>query len=380
MTTTLYKKARKSEKVQQWTIELQDNRYRVVSGFVDQGSTTSKWTTCSGKSIGNKNETSPEAQAKLEVEAKIRKKKKEGYGLDKDLASRAAYFEPMLAAKYMDRLGKVEYPVFVQPKLNGFRCIFTKDGPHTRKGEKYSSIPHIEEVLKPIFDKYPEAILDGELFNPVYNTQLNELAKIIAPGKVPTPESLERSEQIVQYHVYDCLNVGTVDIDSAFTDRCKTIDNHLTSRKRGHDYIHGVPTDYATSEAEVLSIYDGWLAKGYEGAMVRIPSSPYVNGRSTNLLKVKPKDDDEFLIIDILEGIGNKSGRAATIVLRMKAGRLFEANCMGSFEVGAEILRNKKDYIGKQATIYYNGFTGLGIPNFAQFNPATSMVQTLDRQ
>lgn len=44
------------------------------------------------------------------------------------------------------------------------RCVATKNGLFTRKGEKYISVPHIEEALKPFFDKHPESVLDGELF------------------------------------------------------------------------------------------------------------------------------------------------------------------------------------------------------------------------
>ena len=43
--------------------------------------------------------------------------------------------KPMLANKFPDHKHKVNYPVMVDRKYNGVRCITTSKGMFTRKGE-----------------------------------------------------------------------------------------------------------------------------------------------------------------------------------------------------------------------------------------------------
>ena len=75
--------------------------------------------------IGKNNETSPEQQAKLEAEAKYTKKLDEGYFLTKDEALSEIVILPTLAHEYSDHSDKINWskPVYVQPKLDGMRCL-----------------------------------------------------------------------------------------------------------------------------------------------------------------------------------------------------------------------------------------------------------------
>ena len=73
--------------------------------------------------------------------------------------------KPMLAYK----VGKKEIDwsekTFIQPKLDGVRCLFTKNGAYSRTGKKFMNVAHIEEDLEDFFKKYPYKVLDGELYN-----------------------------------------------------------------------------------------------------------------------------------------------------------------------------------------------------------------------
>ena len=89
------------------------------------------------------------------------------------------FYEPMLAQKFEDREATLEYPVYSQPKLDGIRCIVQmKDGKivsHTRTGREIETIPHILEELKFFFDLYPNAVLDGELYNHALKSDFNKI-------------------------------------------------------------------------------------------------------------------------------------------------------------------------------------------------------------
>ena len=43
--------------------------------------------------------------------------------------------KPMLAHKYNPE--KADYPAYIQPKLDGVRCVFTKNGAYSRTGKEF---------------------------------------------------------------------------------------------------------------------------------------------------------------------------------------------------------------------------------------------------
>ena len=81
--------------------------------------------------------------------------------------------KPMLAYPVSDKPIDYTKPVFMQPKLDGVRCLiqqeFHKDGDkvvaYSRTGKKWLNIDHVLQSLKPFFAGNPDVILDGELYN-----------------------------------------------------------------------------------------------------------------------------------------------------------------------------------------------------------------------
>lgn len=118
---TLYKRTTTGA-VQQWSQEIQGNRYRTLSGQVGGKIVVSEWTVCQGKNAGRANATSPEEQAVREVAANYTKKQKEGYH-DTVEAIDTPRQGVMLAKDYKDYGEKVFRGVFrpySQPKLDGW--------------------------------------------------------------------------------------------------------------------------------------------------------------------------------------------------------------------------------------------------------------------
>jgi ATP-dependent DNA ligase len=131
-----------------------------------------------------------------------------------------------------------------------------------------------------------------------------------------------------------------------------------------------VVADYrmAVNNDEVMRVYQDYVDDGYEGAIVRENGS-YEHKRSNGLLKVKPEDDDEGTILDITDGSGNWAGAAYNVTIKMKNGKVFDAVFTGPRPQREEILKNKKNWIAKEVTYTYIGFTGLGTPNSGRVNP-----------
>ena len=70
--------------------------------------------------------------------------------------------KPMLAHKFDDSRVDSPQPVYIQPKLDGVRCLFTKDGAYSRTGKKFMNLAHIELALIPFFKQQPDVVLDGK--------------------------------------------------------------------------------------------------------------------------------------------------------------------------------------------------------------------------
>jgi DNA ligase-1 len=357
-------------KFRTWKQEQQGNKYRTISGVDGSDNlVTSEWTICEGKNVGKKNATTGESQATAEIEAKYKKQLKTGYSKTKSGATSGTnYVEPMLAKDFDDYINKIDFSkgVYVQNKYNGARCVATLENGEvvlkSRKGELWVSVPHINKDLVSFFKKYPNAVLDGELYNYELREKLNELMKLVRKTKDVSAEDLAKSEKMVRFYIYDGYNENE---EEAYSFRKEWIDETLP---KFSTYYRKVKTVKVNSMKEVDKIYETYLADGEEGAIIRIVDSPYEHKRSKNLLKYKPQDDDEAVILDIIEGTGNWSKTAKTATLKWK-GKTFDATFLKSYELGVERLKNKKDWIGKTVTFYYTGLTGLGTPNYARIDP-----------
>jgi DNA ligase-1 len=352
---TIYKET-KGGKIQQWQIEVVGNRYRTISGQTDGKLIVSEWTVVSGKNEGRSNSTTDEEQAVKEAEAKRKLKLERGYFQSVSDVGEKQYFEPMLATKWEDRKDKVEYPIYSQPKLDGIRCIVSKNGMFSRNGKPIVSAPHIFEALKPVFDENPEYIFDGELYADKFANDFNKIVSLVKKTK-PTAEDLVESKSVIEYHIYDfpsckkkfstrIMDLALVFLDYQIGRVCKL-----------------VSTQIVFGDEEVMELYGNYVDEGYEGQMLRL-DKPYENKRSNSLMKHKSFMDEEFTILDIVEGEGNRTGTAGYFVFKTKDGKPFKSNVKGTFAETAEMLRNKSSLIGKEATVKYFALTPDGIPRF----------------
>jgi len=352
---TIYKKT-KTGATQEWSIEVEGNKYRTQSGQVGGVISTNEWTVVYGKNVGRANATTDDEQALAEAVAKRTKKLESGYFEDINNINEQQYFEPMLASKWEDSKDKITYPIFSQPKLDGIRCIVTKDGMFSRNGKAIISAPHIFESLKPLFETNSQLIFDGELYADKFANDFNKIVSLVKRTK-PTVEDLAESKKNIQYWIYDLPNE-----DDAFEIRSQALYDLFMEWSYFNSHCINVDTDVCRSEKEVMELYEGYVEKGYEGQILRL-NGKYENKRSKFLLKHKSFQDSEFPILDICEGEGNKTGQVGYMVFEIE-GKRFKSNVKCSWEEGAEILKSKSKLIGKSATIQYFNLTPDGIPRF----------------
>ena len=321
------------------------------------------WWTVAGLQSGNKVTGAPkrctpasqptaELQAIFEAKAEEAKKLKRDYHLTVDGTSNAKYFAPMLAEKYAPEL--VRDGDLIQAKLDGIRCIATKEGLRTRKGEVITSCPHISEQLVAFFHKFPNAILDGELYNHDLKDNFNELASIIRKQK-PNAEQLQRAARDIEFHVYDLVYSDSL----AETALDRNVDLHNCMVDFGWS-IQVVPTSTVSNHDEVRRFFEASIRRGYEGAMVRKADAPYHQKRTKALMKFKEFQTEEFPVVRIEEGVGNWAGFGKRAVCTLPDGREFGAGVKGNQAFCKELLGRTVGI----ATIQFFELTPDGVPRF----------------
>ena len=347
--------------VQTWTIEVQEDKYRTAYGQVDGKGQTTNWTTCYPTNEGRANARTGIEQALFEAKALWKKKKDSGCFEDIKDIDTSLFTEPMLAKKYEDYKDEIKYPIFSQPKLDGLRLVARKDGLFSRNGKEYFSVPHIARALEPIFKMFPNIILDGELYCDKFANDFNAICSLVKKTK-PTEEDLKASEAVIQYWIYDW-----VDIKSTFSSRYDDIKCFVKVCK--NDAIRLVSTTKVQCSKELDDLYTEYLQQEYEGQMVRI-DKPYEMKRSKYLLKRKEFQDREYEIVGTIEGEGNKTGMLGAFVLKNDNGLTFNSNIKGTREYLQELWNEKEKLIGRLATVKYFNLTPVnedgtgGVPRF----------------
>jgi DNA ligase-1 len=340
--------------VQTWTIEVVENKYRTHHGQLDGAIQTTEWTVCYGKNVGKKNGTTDNEQAEKDAKSLWKKKKESGYFTDIKNIDNDVFTEPMLAKNYDDYKDELKYPLYCQPKLDGIRCLVKKTGMWSRNGKPILSAPHVLIALKDYFEKYPNDILDGELYCDKLAHDFNKICSLVKKT-VPTASELKESAETIQYWVYD-----KVSPTQKFSDRHEDI----TVNVNNSVIIRKVPTHFVQTINQLNELFEKFVEEGYEGQMVRI-DAPYENKRSKYLLKRKEFQDAEFTILDIIEGEGNKTGMAGKMLFKNPKGISFRSNIKGDRNYLKMLLKNKGAFIGKQATVkYFNLTPGDEVPRF----------------
>ena len=376
---TLYKKTTIG-KTQTWEIEVSGNKFRTISGQADGKKITNNWTVCQGKNVGKKNATTGEEQALKEAEAKHKKKLEAGYHLNLKNISKKRFYEPMLAQDFKNKNRQSEVmadlqqvdggtvgTVFSQPKLDGIRCIAMREGLFTRTGKEITAVPHISEALEPFFKLYPNATLDGELYNHAYKDDFNKIIHLVRKQNL-TDEHLAESAEMIQYHIYDAPVIGNgkwaMTEKDLYSDRTSKLDASFVNLKlEKEDCLVIVPTVEIHGREQLDRCYEDYIEAGYEGQMVRL-DGPYENNRSPKLLKRKEFVDEEYKILGYEEGEGNRAGTVKHFKFKNKDGKEFNSNVKGSFSYLTKLLEIADTLIGKDATIKYFNLTPDGVPRF----------------
>jgi DNA ligase-1 len=291
--------------------------------------------------VGRSNERNSKQQAEFEFDAVIKKQRDKGFRAKGEKKNTRPM--PMLAHKFSDHKGKMEFPVYVQPKLNGMRMLFDGENGWSRGNKEV--IPDVIQHLKFDTGGY---ILDGELMLP-NNVLLQESMTAI---KKYRPELSPK----LLYHVYDVVLP-----EQHYDNRMEILDTIFMDAPKNVVRVKTVKVD---DESQVSHLHQLFVQDGYEGTMVRDPLANYeINKRSYSLLKLKDFTDAEYRIVDVIDGDGSDRG-LAIFILEAEHGQHFNCRPEGSQENRADLFKNRRSLIGKYLTVRYFELSKDGVPIF----------------
>ena len=264
--------------------------------------------------------------------------------------------KPMLAHKFNPDRIDWEEPVYIQPKLDGVRCLFTKDGAFSRTGKEFMNVAHLRTTLLPFFKQHPNIILDGELYN---HDLKNDFEKIISLVRKKKPTEQDRSEarKLTQYHVYDYI-LDVSEEKMSYTDRL----NNLTTSDIYNESIKYVSTTKVYSYEAARDFHNVFLSEGYEGSIIRTGTGIYKHGRSYDLMKFKDFSDTEATIVNYEEGKGKRKGTLGKFIMQDDDGNIFGCPPGKGYNYTdlKWMLKDIHKYMGQRATFTYFQRTNAG--------------------
>ena len=385
--TTVYKGK------QEWTISVTDcNGYSTVT--VVYGQTGGKMTTSvakvdSGKNLGKANATTHYTQALSVARSKREHKIKSGYAA-KEVSDEARVnsnppipdpvpTRPMLAHDFKKYQKKVLFPCYIQPKLDGYRMIYTHESQlcTTRTGAEYICIngsalkadivafaQKLQDTLVANGNTDTKVVLDGELY--IHGAPF-ESHGVLRRKKATDADLVE-----IKYHVYD-----VVVPDWTFAER-NTFLKHFVPDAALRVQI--VQTKTIESLESIEKEHLGYIADGYEGSIIRNTCGLYAIGkRSTDLLKVKTFDDAEFEITGAtFEEVSVNGAPPMKLVIWIcktdepepSSGirMTFNVQSTGTKEQRASLYCDRAKYIGHKLNVKFFGVSADGVPRFPKTN------------
>lgn len=362
------------EKIKVWSICVyeNDNGHGIIKntyGYDGNKLVCSEKIISAGKNIGKKNQTTPIEQSINEAESMWKKKQMQGYIIDKynlldnkesthintvSKEKENSIMFPMLALDYTKRQKDIEFPCFVQRKLDGVRCVAYNNKLYSRNGKLFSNhLIHITNELAQLNSLYNnDLILDGELYSDTLTFQ-----EIVGLVKNEKSCDIEKIKNIYLY-VYDMIDTYKV-----YNERKEFLEQLPFSN---YNNLKLLDTELCLSKEHMKDLHDKYVSEKYEGIMLRNINGKYKLGhRSKDLQKYKEFMDSEYKVVGYKEGDGIEKGCVIWVCeTDDPETKTFHVRPSGSHEERRRDYLNADDKIGKKYLVKYQELTSDGIPRF----------------
>lgn len=297
-----------------------------------------------------------------------------GYAAKNRVGSMLCYPYEDLRLEGNSRKSWNAFPVGVQPKLNGERC---RQDPKSKlllssTEEVIYSVPHINEELHALKCPFEP---DGELYNHGMLFDGPDGIHSIISRTV----NLHPNHRAMQYHIFD---IASDDSDFIQAKRIAELKRWFKLDVPANSCLKLTPTELAKDRSEVMSIFDYYISLNYEGIIIRHMFASYIRRRNTYVMKFKPKQRDDYKIVDFLEEhdkFGNPKNRFGTFVCTSDTGDTFSVYSGINDDLRRYLWSiPRHEIIGKTITVHYQNLSaGRDVPIFGRVK--TSELKTIWR-
>lgn len=248
----------------------------------------------------------------------------------------------------------------VEPKLDGLRMVVVNGVARTRNGRTIDSVGHILEELKALGSDY---VWDGEIMGATGFDE--DSGKIRKKGEGPNLS--------LKYNIFDCVWKSEWDARKTqpYQDRRKYMFEALGTLAPLYSSIVPMTMLQDPTTEELFKARDEYIKMGFEGAMLKDLSSPYVFKRSDAILKLKTFVDADGVITDYYEGKGKHKGRLGGFVASFDG---VPTRVGGGFsdQQRTDLWKTRDEQKGKMIEVKYQNKTeegSLRFPVFVKFRP-----------
>ena len=251
----------------------------------------------------------------------------------------AAKEPPILLAESWDGVVNVE-GWWISEKLDGVRAYWDGTQFLSRQGNRYLAPDWFTAGL-------PKHPLDGELWL--------DRKKFQRTVSIVRRQDQNAEWRQIRYVVFDAPAIA-----DTFENRVSYLSDFVRDLK--HDYVMALDQTLCRGIAHLKEELQRVESLGGEGLMLRQPSSKYVAGRSSTLLKVKTFHDAEAEVIGHQPGAGRHKGRMGALQVRLADGTEFSVGTGFS-----DAQRDAPPGVGSVITFRYQELSDAGVPRFPSF-------------
>jgi hypothetical protein len=349
--------------------------YGVVGGKLTQTTPTILET---GKNLDKKNETTVITQSLIQMRSLYLKKMKTGYMLNLDEIkvnndSLNDNIYPMALHDFKKFGRHIEYPCYIQPKLDGIRIT----GSYNKEDNKVNLLSrrlhaiygfeNIKDEIKILLKDNPDLIVDGEFYN--HGMNLQNISGIVRQQNIYHEDKIK-----LQFYIFDCIDLKN---ELSFQERIIKLHELFNKSKHLLKYLVLTESIISNSEEEADELYNRFIEEKYEGiiyknALAKYEFSEIKEVRSYNFLKRKLHHDAEYEIIGYESGERGNNKNAIIFIMKTLDGKEFKSVPNMTLEERKKMYKlaiNDFDnlYKGKLATISFDDYSEDLVPLRAKF-------------
>ena len=195
---------------------------------------------------------------------------------------------------------------------------------------------------------FPSVPLDGELW--IARDRFDALS-----GTVRKIEPVEAEWRQVRYLVFELPGAS-----GSFSERVVQMRARVAEARV--PWLQVVEQTRVADRAALMKRLDAVVRAGGEGLMLHRADAPYLTGRSDALLKLKPWQDAEAVVVGHVPGKGKYRGMTGALHMEMPDGKRFRIGSGLS-----DALRRQPPAIGTRITYRYQHLTTNGLPRSPRY-------------